>query len=267
VGRGSTFWFEIPIEIIGPAKPTPMKEQVDRGNHRLTYDSKVLLVEDNPVNREVAKALLESFGATVATANDGQAAIENCISAQFDFVVMDLQMPVMDGIAATQELRKLGFDTPIIGLTANAFAEDRQKCLDAGMDDFVAKPVTRTKISSIFTSYGTSTEPRVEDTLIDTQQLNAVREELGAPLFSELLAHFANDGQELRSVALAEPGDEQSARVDAALHSLKGAASTLGLASVASLAQDMRSAEQFTPETVENLIDLITKSLAQVEQA
>ncbi len=263
--QGTTFWLEVPIEIVGQAETVDMNASVDEEDGTLRYNSKVLLVEDNAVNREVAKALLESFGASVETANDGQAAIQSSVGAAFDFVVMDLQMPVMDGIAATRELRKLGFSAPIIGLTANAFEEDRQGCLNAGMDDFLAKPITRSKISYIFKTYATLAEPFPKDTLIDRQQLNAVRNELGAALFSELLGQIADDGRDLRSLVRAKPRGDDGERVDAALHSLKGATSTLGLASAAKMAEEMRNMEQFTAETVEDLIDLIGKSVAQVE--
>lgn len=265
--QGSTFWFEVPIEIVGQAKAVAINAPEDPDDRTLKYNSNVLLVEDNAVNREVAKALLESFGATVETANNGQAAIEICSKATFDFVVMDLQMPVMDGISATRKLRGLGFSAPIVGLTANAFAEDRQRCLEAGMDDFLAKPVTRSKISYIFETYASLAESCSEDTLIDGQQLDAVRHELGAALFSELLGHIVEDGRALRSIVHAEQCEDYAARTDAALHSLKGAASTLGLARAAKMAEEMRNVKQFTTETVEDLIDLITKSVAQVDEA
>jgi signal transduction histidine kinase/response regulator of citrate/malate metabolism len=263
--EGSTFWLEVPVEIIGQAEVVDIKASVVREDRALKYSSKILLVEDNAVNREVAKALLESFGATVETANDGQAALRSCANATFDFVVMDLQMPVMDGIMATKELRKLGFSAPIIGLTANAFEEDRQMCLNAGMDDFVAKPITRSKISYILETYAKPAEAYPDDTLIDGQQLDAVRDELGAALFSELLGHIAEDGRTLRSIIHAEQREDYEERADAALHSLKGAASTLGLASAAKMAEKMRKMDHFTAETVEDLIDVITKSVAQAE--
>jgi len=94
--------------------------------------------------------------------------------------------------------------------------------------------------------------------------LNAVRNELGAPLFDELLGHIADDGQKLRSIVQAAPDDGCRDRFDAALHSLKGAASTLGLAGVAKMAQDMRDVEHPDDEAVNNLIDLITSSIARV---
>ncbi|MCD0422987.1 response regulator [Rubrivivax sp. JA1024] len=104
---------------------------------------RVLLAEDNPVNQEVAVALLESAGLEVVVADDGARAVElACGSPPFDLVLMDVQMPGMDGLTATRTIReRAGRTLPIVAMTANAFGEDREACLAAGMDDHVAKPV------------------------------------------------------------------------------------------------------------------------------
>ncbi|MGC3986916.1 MAG: response regulator [Pseudorhodoferax sp.] len=103
---------------------------------------RILLAEDNPVNREVAQDLLQLVGLVVETAWDGGRAVEMALSRRYDLILMDVQMPVMDGTEATRAIRQRdGEGTPIIAMTANAFAEDRQACLDAGMNDHVGKPV------------------------------------------------------------------------------------------------------------------------------
>ncbi len=104
----------------------------------------VLLVEDNPVNQKVAQAMLAKLGMPVVVANNGQEAVEMVKDRAFDLILMDCQMPVMDGYEATTAIRAMpggrGEKLPIIALTANAMQGDRQKCLDAGMDDFLSKP-------------------------------------------------------------------------------------------------------------------------------
>ncbi|HWS78391.1 MAG TPA: ATP-binding protein, partial [Thermomonas sp.] len=111
--------------------------------------SRILLVEDNPVNLMVAQRLLQVLGAECDTAGNGQVALEKLEGGGYDMVLMDCQMPVLDGYAATrrwreiEQERKLEHRLPIVAMTANAMAGDRQKCLDAGMDDYLAKPVTR----------------------------------------------------------------------------------------------------------------------------
>jgi PAS domain S-box-containing protein len=104
--------------------------------------ARILLVEDNELNQEVAMGLMEEAGFAVTIAEDGQEAVD-IISDQFDIVLMDIQMPVMDGYEATRAIRKMeGFENlPIVAMTANAMAGDREKCLDAGMNDHVGKPI------------------------------------------------------------------------------------------------------------------------------
>ncbi|WP_273703857.1 response regulator, partial [Candidatus Accumulibacter vicinus] len=105
---------------------------------------RVLLVEDNPVNRAVALAILEHCGCEVGIAVDGREAVEICGAGDFDLVLMDCQMPEMDGYEATRAIRARehpGKRVPIVALTANAMSGDRERCLAAGMDDYLAKPI------------------------------------------------------------------------------------------------------------------------------
>ncbi len=114
---------------------------------------RILLAEDNPVNRLVATAMLEKFGCTASIAVNGQEAVEMVTAAgDVDVVLMDLQMPVLDGIEATQRIRALDLARQpyIVALTANAFASDEQRCRDAGMDDFLAKPFSLAELHTLF---------------------------------------------------------------------------------------------------------------------
>jgi CheY-like chemotaxis protein len=109
-----------------------------RGRHA---GQRLLLAEDNAINREVAEELLRGVGLVVESAEDGAQALEMALASRFDLVLMDMQMPRLDGIAATRALRARGVGVPVIAMTANALGEDRDACLAAGMNDHVAKPV------------------------------------------------------------------------------------------------------------------------------
>jgi CheY-like chemotaxis protein len=112
---------------------------------------RILLAEDNLVNQRLISRLLEKMGHAVTVAENGQIALKLWAEREFDFVAMDMQMPIMDGLETTERIRagekSSGRHIPIVAMTANAFEEDRERCSRAGMDGYVAKPVTAKAIA------------------------------------------------------------------------------------------------------------------------
>ncbi len=154
-GMGSTFSFDIPLfEALAPAprdRETPAVPMA-AGSRRSPRKARILVAEDNAVNQLVIRAMLERLGMTVCLVEDGAQAVSALESEPWDLVLMDCQMPVMDGYQAALTIRASHSDVarvPIIALTANALFEDRQRCADAGMNDYLAKPVTRAALADM----------------------------------------------------------------------------------------------------------------------
>jgi CheY-like chemotaxis protein len=145
-GKGSTFWFTAQLARGQGVIPTPVETSAFDAAAMLRQrfgGTRVLLVEDNEVNCEVALELLHSVGLAADTASNGQEAIDKVRLSPYDLILMDMQMPGMGGLEATRVIRTLpDWSTkPILALTANGFAEDREQCRLAGMDDLLVKPV------------------------------------------------------------------------------------------------------------------------------
>lgn len=141
-------FFETALELTRPF--SPFEHPLDVDSPRLPPETRILVVEDGSSNRKLLKLLLTNAGAEVATAENGKLGLEKAVAEPFDLILMDMQMPVMDGYAATPRIREAGIKTPIIALTAHAMKGDRRKCLDAGCDGYVSKPIdTRLLLETI----------------------------------------------------------------------------------------------------------------------
>jgi len=146
VGQGSTFWFTARLGKTTDAVPLAPTFSGDTAEARLQAmyaGTRILLAEDEPINQEVTRGLLEDIGLNVDVADDGARAVAMASRTDYNLILMDMQMPDLNGVDATRAIRKLpGYaSTPILAMTANAFDEDRQTCLDAGMNDHIGKPV------------------------------------------------------------------------------------------------------------------------------
>jgi PAS domain S-box-containing protein len=261
LGRGSCFWLELPLRralepaaALSTARADPAAAAPDR---RLS-GVQVLVVEDNPINQEVTSALLLSLGVVVELAASGEQALQQFDARRHQLVLMDVQMPGMDGLRATAALRARpdGAAVPIVAMTANAFAEDRAACLAAGMNDYLAKPVEPQALEACLLRWlqagrepagvAPSDPPEVLlhrrlQELPELDTAGPLARMRGAwPLYLRTLrmfiGHHVADAGRLADAARA--GDVPALR--ALAHSLVGAAATVGAREVLQRAQDLQ---------------------------
>jgi len=239
--------------------------------------ARVLLVEDNEFNREVATGLLEDAPVTVSAADNGEVAIRMLNESSYDLVLMDMQMPVMDGLAATSAIRQDSKfkDLPIIAMTANVMAGDREKCLEAGMNDHLAKPIEPDKLfeallrwipryraalnvaagQAVMAQKPPANSAQLDIPGIDTQ--SALKRTGGNRERYELLLRRFADSQvstvgEIRAALMAK----DSATAQRIAHSLKGAAANLGANALASAAGSVELAVKTQSDAEPVLVEM-----------
>lgn len=239
-----------------PVISSGMSESDIKSKFEVLGPKEILLVEDNPINREVTSQLLEFINLKIFTAENGKEAFDMASKKTFDLVLMDVQMPIMDGFEATRRIRKLPrWDrVPIIAMTAHAFKEDIELCVAAGMNDHVSKPVVPNKLYNVLLkwlyNYGHDSYSvvRVETGDVDKslEDIEGLNIELGLrslngrkDLLIKLLGLFRQDhcGDGTKIVDLIQSGDYKTASEVA--HGLKGVSGTLGLVVIQELSKTL----------------------------
>ena len=297
-GGGSHFWFSAWLQpgsprqpaLAAPALPTP----ADPGGHEalLRRDhchARILMAEDNQVNREVTLALLQGVGLSADTATNGLEALQMARATVYDLVLMDMQMPELNGLEATRAIRALpGWQgTPILALTANAFSEDRQACFEVGMTDFIVKPIKVDLLyAALLRALASKSQGRLQAPLADRPASGEARSAERTDglavatlarlalvpglnlahgltllagrtdLYIRLLRLFVDSRRlDMTQFAINLAGDDRQAALHL-VHKLFGAAVSLGAESIAAAARQLESALRADPPACPLLPDL-----------
>lgn len=291
IGKGSTFWFTLPCEPAQPADAQPNSEEKKTlrrasAGHCAFSQARILLVEDYPVNQIFAEKLLTRFGATqIDIAENGAEALKAFQCEQYDIIFMDCQMPELDGYQTAQKIRALEYGTnqhtPIVAMTANAMMGDREKCLNAGMDDYLSKPLRADFLQKILQGWF-AMEPQqsstgmthqeapcnadlpAEDPPIHMQQLEIFTE--GDPEEEkELLTLFLSQSSEIMALLEAHLSDSHGEEWKAAAHRFKGASGNLGAMKLHHLCRRAEQHYRDAPGQKAEMLSAIRQELQRVE--
>jgi CheY-like chemotaxis protein len=217
---------------------------------------RVLLVEDNPVNQEVAQAMLQELGVEAVCAWSGEEALEKLMTAErFEVVLMDCQMPKLDGYATTSRFRDWEKEqqrarTPIVALTANALTGDAEKCFAAGMDRYLSKPFTSEQLYQVLESClsdgaATDAEPRIDNAVLDRQALGRIRalHRPGGPnLLAKVLGLYSSSSLALTEAIRAASTANDAEGLRQAVHALKSSSANVGAMAFADLCKEVEVA-------------------------
>jgi ligand-binding sensor domain-containing protein/signal transduction histidine kinase/HPt (histidine-containing phosphotransfer) domain-containing protein/ActR/RegA family two-component response regulator len=250
-GAGSTFWFSVRLEV-----PTLLAQSRPAGGARPTERVagvlRVLVVEDNSVNRDVARGLLESLGCQVDVAADGAEAVAACTVVEYDVVLMDCQMPHLDGYEATRRIRahEGARRTPVIGLTASAMKGDRERCLAAGMDDYLPKPVGPTDLDAVLHRWGGGAQGGPLDPVVFGDLRSFASSGFLIEAIDRFLSETPNRIEVLHEARTRGDADFFSRRA----HSLRGSAAILGALRLMRLAAQLEERGLTEPDEAAALL-------------
>jgi len=275
-GQGSTFWFtarlgKCPGNSL-PARLNTPADELDSSNN-IFKDVRILLAEDNLINQEVALELLEDMGFKVDLAEHGLKALEMADQSPYALILMDMQMPLMDGLEATRSIRQLPQHqtTPILAMTANAFGEDRIACLNAGMNDYIAKPVEPDVLCNML-RYWLEQGKAVSNLPIEvtpkhlplTLDIDEGLRFLRTPTnLRKCLTRFSHDYADYAKNLVACEASGDLPEIARQVHKLKGLAATLGLMELAAIAVELNQLLAKS-DTIPANLDGVLSSLCQV---
>ena len=241
-GIGSIFQLNLPFHESDIATKAPTNKQAPRQGNILEQqiDAKVLIAEDTPELQMLERRILESMGATVTTANNGRVAVNLANATTFDLILMDMQMPEMDGIEATKALRAMGNPVPVVALTANVMQKHRDAFNEAGCDGFLEKPINKQELAQLLKQLLKPAEKKSTDAPATTGEVDSSVDD-------ELMALFQERMEILQGELSAAYAQQAWDKVYQTSHTIKGSAGSFGRPDLTQLATsvcDAISAEE-----------------------
>ncbi|MBF0448471.1 MAG: response regulator [Magnetococcales bacterium] len=289
-GVGSTFRFTTKMKyskdkIVARSELVPLKHA-----KKQLSGARILLVEDNEINQQVAQEILKAMDAEVTVANNGLESVNLAIGGHFDAVLMDVQMPVMDGFAATEEIRKqISSDVlPILAMTANVMAGDREKCLKVGMNDHIAKPIEPARLYDALIRHiraKPGTPPNQPDSFVITTDQSHGPDAVAFPdlagidvktgirnvggnqdLYLKILTKYTNNQRNAAKIMAASLQNGHLKEIIQTAHTLKGVSATIGATTLAMLAATIEKAvqEQKKSKRISKLIKETQAELSRI---
>ncbi|WP_298371888.1 PAS domain S-box protein [Azospirillum sp.] len=242
-GKGSVFWFTVPCEAASATKDRPADSataplrSASAAQAAAPRPLRVLVAEDNDINRDIVVTMLERSGHQVAAVANGVEAVRAVEEQAFDLVLMDVQMPVMDGIAATQRIRSMSGEAarvPIVALTGNAMPDHQAAYLDAGMTAYLTKPIVTADLFTLLSTIVAPSPPIISEPsgaaameLIDWRHATSLRDAVGEEAWGQATATFASAARQIVAKIHAEAA-ENAASLPRLAHNLKGSAANIG---------------------------------------
>jgi len=268
VGEGSQFTLNLPVGDVSEERHIQWQRRVSEKNqansHRgVQFAGRVLLAEDRKDNQKLFSIYLNKVGLEVDIAEDGEQAIRAALAGDYVLVLMDMQMPGMDGVTATSELRQCGYQVPIIALTANQSAEDRQRCQQAGFDDFLSKPISRADFVQVLSRYlhiesqGESNSEAPIFSLIAQQE----------PELLPAVDYFVGQLPEIQRRIDEVVHSQDWSALKELIHDLKGTAGGVGYPMLSQLAMEVEFAlAKQDHEEVDYLIGMVSNRIQRIQQ-
>ncbi len=262
LGKGSTFWFTVPLSQEENLPSTETVNDMNTLDPSKRQKLNTLLVEDNQVNQEVMRGLLNLLGDDVTIANNGEEAVNIFQTKKFDIILMDLNMPILDGLSATEIIRKLpNGHIPIIAVTANTFAADKESFLQHGITHVLNKPIDKISLEKALQPYRSPMESPIETqkektpqpmahTIVNKDALRTLIKDLGKEKVIWLLGIYRNDALDLvNQIKNSSPKDSKNYA-----HTLAGMSENLGIHLVGKTARDIMGASDHAPESIPILV-------------